>query len=192
MIVGHPEVLAIESRITLAYAEPGLRALGCFTLLIQGRRFGVYEDDATMLANSFDEVCRRIDRRGRHRARFGADSSAHEIASSIVSILYDDLPAEAKLLGMRNDELADLVHGSRLIWAPDGDAAFDDRSHVLHIDIDDQVRLIAFRRGDQGLFDPSTLVDQWLPIDEFYSVLGEWRDRFVLEWECHPKVRSVT
>lgn len=182
VIVGQTREFAVESHISAAYEELGLRALGFFTLLIKGRRFGVHEHDATMLANSFDEVCRRIAHRGQHIAPFGADSRPYEIASAIVSVLYCDIPSEAKQLGMTNKELAVLTHERRLVWAPDGDAAFDDRSHVVQFDVDNQVRLIAFRRGEEGLFDEASLVDQWLPAEEFYTVLEEWRDCFTREW----------
>jgi hypothetical protein len=157
-----------------------------FTLMIQGRRFGVHEEDATMLANSFDEVCRRIAGRGRHGAPFGIDGSPYEIATATVTVRYGDPLGKANLFGMTHDELAELVYEHRLVWAPDGDAAFDDGSHVLHLDVGDRVRLVAFKRGDERLFDPATLVDQWLPIDEFYSVLEGWRESLM----SHRRKRS--
>ncbi len=192
MITGHADLFAIESYISRAYAELGLRALGFFTLIIKGRRFGVHEEDATMLANSFDEVCRRISNRGQHTAPFAADGSQSDIAASVVGALYGDLPREGCALGISHDELAELVHQHQLIWAPDGDAAFDDRSYVVQLDVGDQVRLIGFKRGDEGLFEAGSLVDHRLPIDEFYSILEKWRDDFVWEWERHPKEPRVT
>ncbi|MFN9300615.1 MAG: Imm42 family immunity protein [Acidobacteriota bacterium] len=189
MMTGNPETFAIESHITRAYEELGLRALGFFTVMIKGRRFGVHEEDATMMANSYDEVCRRIANRGQHTAPFGADGCSRDIAFSVMSALYSDPPEKMSALGISYDALDKLVHGNRLEWAPDGDAAFDDGSHVLQFDVGDHVRLIGFKRSDEGLFDPCSLVDQRLPADEFYSILEEWRDAFVSEWERYPKER---
>ncbi len=192
MIVGIPEEFAIESQISHAYEAPSLRALGFFNILLNGRRFGVREDDATMLANSFDEVSRRIGNRGNHVAEFGSHQQAADaIASAVISSLYCEQPSPERLLGMTANELATLVHDRRLVWAPDGDAAFDDRSFVLHFDVGDQVRLIAFKRGEEGLYDTASLVDQWVRAEVFYSTLQEWRHRFGHEWARHPKERPV-
>lgn len=166
-------------------------ALGFFTLIIQGRRFGVQEEDATMLANSYGEVCRRIAGRGRHTAPFGGTGNPYEIASSVVGVVYDEPPEMEGPLRKGYDELTDLVYKNRLVWAPDGDEAFDDGSHVLQLDVGDEVRLIAFKRFDDRPFDPVSLVDQRLSIDEFYSILEDWRDGFVSEWEQHPKESRV-
>jgi hypothetical protein len=63
MIVGEPQIFAIESGISRAYARLSLLALGFFVIHVGGRRYGVYEEEATMLANSFDEVRRRLSHR---------------------------------------------------------------------------------------------------------------------------------
>jgi hypothetical protein len=60
MMIGNPGIFAIESEISRAYERLGLRALGFFVLHVGGRRYGVYEPEATMLANSFDDVQERI------------------------------------------------------------------------------------------------------------------------------------
>lgn len=40
MLLGNPDVFAIESQITTAYAKPGLRALGYFVIYVNGKRYG--------------------------------------------------------------------------------------------------------------------------------------------------------
>lgn len=73
------------------------------------------------------------------------------------------------------------------MWAPDGDAAFDDGSYILQFDFEDRVRLIAFK-SDQGYsYDPATLSEVWMPAEAFYQILQQWRDSFEDEW-----VRSVS
>jgi hypothetical protein len=73
------------------------------------------------------------------------------------------------------------------MWAPDGDAALDDGSYVLQFDVDDRVRVIAFRCRENFLHDPATLSDVWLSADGFYNVLQQWHDAFEAEWESLPK-----
>jgi hypothetical protein len=75
-------------------------------------------------------------------------------------------------------------------WAPDGDEAFDDGSYVLQFDVDDRVRLIAFKHGERGegwQCDSATLRDVWLAADEFYRILQQWHDAFYAEWVAAPK-----
>ncbi len=44
-----------------------------------------------------------------------------------------------------------MVWDSKLMWAPDGDEAFDDGSYVLQIDSGSLVRLIGFKGTSGGL-----------------------------------------
>lgn len=69
---------------------------------------------------------------------------------------------------------------SEVVWAPDGDEAFDDGSFVLQFDEKDKVRVLAFRRG-KGDSDISDLAEVRLDPDEFYGVLGSWRSQFEIE-----------
>jgi hypothetical protein len=84
--------------------------------------------------------------------------------------------------------LSDIIYSQHLIWAPDGDEAFDDGSFVLQFDIQDCARLIAFKSHPPALLDPNTLRDVTLPTDTFYGILQEWRDEFLREWTALPKV----
>ncbi len=76
------------------------------------------------------------------------------------------------------DQLHKEILTNRIIWAPDGDAAFDDGGHVLQFDDGIRVRLIAFRnpRPDEDI--KSTLKDVVVEADVFYGVLGKWVSEF--------------
>jgi hypothetical protein len=78
------------------------------------------------------------------------------------------------------------LYSNSLVWAPDGDEAFDDGSYVLQFDVGDRVRLVAFKRPD-SLVDPASVREVWVSSETFYNVLREWRDSFMAEWESLPK-----
>lgn len=79
---------------------------------------------------------------------------------------------------------------NRIMWVPDGDEAFDDGSYILQFDVQDQVRLIAFRSGQDCLYDSPSLTEMWLALDHFYDVLERWRTFFEAEWASLPKVSA--
>ena len=68
---------------------------------------------------------------------------------------------------------------NRILWAPDGDEAFDDGGHVLQFDIGDQVRLIAFVNRPS---EDDALREVWLNADNFYGLITEWHNGFEAEW----------
>ena len=142
-----------------------------------------------MLACSFDQVERRIAHRGEHRASFAHEKDAGAIADAFRNAAYGDEPAES-YFGIPLEEFRRLFHreSSDLMWAPDGDEAFDDGSYVLHFDIEDRVRLIAFRSSEGYVHDPATLSDVWLPAAAFYEVLGQWHEAFDGEWTATPRI----
>lgn len=83
---------------------------------------------------------------------------------------------------MTTTAFEDEVRAAELIMAPDGDAAFDDGSHVLQLDCGNSVRIIAFRnRGEMGDILTSS---KHLMIDaaDFYNVLESFVANFELEW----------
>ena len=60
---------------------------------------------------------------------------------------------------------------------------------MLHFDIEERVRLIAFKSNEDGYrHDPRTLTDMWLDAAEFYRILQDWRDAFEEEWTCAQKI----
>lgn len=170
MIIGDTGAFAIESGITKAHANLGLRALGFFVIHVGGNRYGLYESNATTLASSFDEVQNRIARRGLHTAPFAEELDAGRLADTFRHALYaDDLQHE--FFGLSRDQFSDLAYSNDLLWAPDGDETFDDGSYILQFDLGDRVRLIAFKRSENGLHDPFTLRDVWISAEGYSRVL---------------------
>lgn len=187
MITGDTFNFAIESGITQAYARPSLYALGFFVIHIGGYRYGVCSPDATMLACSFREVEERIVRRGRHSVHFATEPAADKIAKAIYRATYAPNQESERFFGIPQPEFNSLVYANHLMWAPDGDEAFDDGSYVLHFDVKDRVRLIGFKCGEDYHHDARSLSDMWLEADEFYQVLQNWHDAFEAEWLAAPK-----
>jgi hypothetical protein len=192
IIIGNPKKFALESGITRAYAHPGLRALGFFVIYIAGRCYGVRTPDATTLACSFDKLQDRIAWRGKHIASFALYPNAGVIADAYRDAIYAPNQHNAVFFGIPQSQFRDLIYNNRLVWAPNGDEAFDDWSHVLQFDVDDRVRLIAFKSKEEGYHhDPNTLKDMWLKADEFYDVLQRWRDEFEKVWAGAPKISEA-
>lgn len=186
MIIGNPSIIGIESSITRAYERLSFRALGFFVIHVGGRSYGVKSADATLLANSFDEVERRVAMRGSHVVPFATEADAGRIADSFRNAIYAETQQES-YFGIPRSEFSQMIHSRNIMWAPDGDAAFDDGSYVLQFDIGDRVRLVAFKCGQGYLHDPPTLSDQWLSGDDSYCVLQQWHDAFEAEWASMPK-----
>ena len=74
-----------------------------------------------------------------------------------------------------------------LEWTADGDEGFDDGSCVLQFDIEAEVRLVAFSRATNTIFDPDSLREVWIIAEEFYAILQNWHDGFLAEWASFPK-----
>jgi len=189
VIIGDTDVFAIESQITRAYARLSLRGLGFFVVHIGGYRFGVHAPEATALACSFDTVKERIDHRGEHIAELSSEPDASLIARAVRLALYTPNQEEQQFFGLSGSQLSDVIYSRRLLWAPDGDAAFDDGSKILQFDIDDRVRLIAFRLDDgsngSGV---SSLREVSISAETFYGLLRMWHHAFEEEWKAAPKV----
>lgn len=187
MIVGDPECFAIESVITEAYEYPGLMGLGYFLIHLCGRSFGLKKVDASMLACSFDEVARRIAERGSHNPPFPIDSNAERIANAFIRAGYEPTHEDGEqFFGIVAPEFRKATR--RLEWAPDGDAAFDDGSSVLHLEDMKNVRLIGYVSTPEYVCDSKSLREIWLPIDGFYAILQSWHDRFDTEWKAARKI----
>jgi Immunity protein 42 len=185
MTVGDTSLFAIESEITRAFEKPSWRGLGFFVIHVGGQSYGIKSPGQSMLACSFDEVGARITGRGTHHAPF-AEAAAIEIANAYTSAIYLDNDGKEMYFGMSEAEFTKTLSSKSLVWAPDGDEAFDDGSYVLQFDVDDRVRLIAFKRPE-SLVDPASVREVWLSSDTFYNALREWRDTFVAEWESLPR-----
>jgi len=190
--IGDKAQFAIESGITKAYARLSFRALGFFVIYVRKLRYGVYAPDATLLACSFSEVVARIARRGTHTAPFAASAEAGVIADAYRDAIYAPDRENERFLGFPQPEFCSLFYLNHLAWAPDGDEAFDDESYVLHFDVGDWVRLVAFKNAEEGYHhDPRTLTDIWLEAGKFYRVLEDWRKAFQEEWSLAPKISEL-
>jgi len=97
--------------------------------------------DATMLAVSFDEVGRRIVRRGHHNPSFAKTATAEEIAYSFRRAIYDESKDGELFFGMPVRQFADTVYSNHIEWI--GDEEFDDGSYVLQFEDENRVRLVA-------------------------------------------------
>src|SRR5215471_13633512 len=180
MTVGDTSVFAIESEITRAFERPSWRGLGFFVIHVAGQSYGIKSPGQSMLACSFDEVGSRINGRGTHQAPF-AEAAAIDIANAYTSAVYLDNNGNETYFGMSETEFTKTLYSNSLVWAPDGDEAFDDGSYVLQFDVGDRVRLIAFKCPDT-LVDPASVREVWISSDIFYNALRQWRDTFTAEW----------
>ncbi len=135
-----------------------------------------------MLGCSFEEVNSRLQRCGTHCAPVLGDINAAEIAEAYLDVIYRDTP-RTDYFGLSHQKFVEVVHSSAITWAPDGDEAFDDGSVVLHLDVENRVRLIAFNNTDVADDMIGTIREVWLDADLFYGVLSRWRDNFDAEWE---------
>jgi hypothetical protein len=190
LIVGNPSVFAIESSITRAYERLSLRALGLFVIHIGGSSYGQLSSNSTMLACSFDEVARRIASRGGHTVPFASEPDAGKVANAVRNALYAEQQHE-RYFGVPRREFIDMIRLKRVVWAPDGDEAFDDSSYVLQFDVGNRVRLIAFKCGRGVSHDPDTIHDVWLETTDFYHTLQHWYDAFQAEWTSAPKLADA-
>jgi hypothetical protein len=191
MLVGDPNTFAIESEITLAYDHLSQRALGFFVLHVMGRCYGVRKSDATMLANAFDEVGRRIAKRGNHKPAFPMTATAANIAYSFRRAIYDESEEGELFFRMPVRQFTNAISSNHLEWTAYCDEAFDDSSYVLQFEDENQVRLVAFTGTPDFRYDPVSLRDVCLSPDAFYEILQEWHDRFKDEWSSWPKVSET-
>lgn len=184
MIEGDSKVFAIESAITKAYGSKSNYALGCFILHVNGHAYGVHSSEASLLACSVNEVRERLVRRGKHIASFSEEPNAGLIADSFRHAIYAPNQDQHCFFNIPHSRFIEIINSRHLLWAPDGDEAFDDGSFIIQFDINDNVRLVAFKSKIVGYgHDPKTLADIMLPANRFYNILDKWQDAFEREWE---------
>jgi hypothetical protein len=177
MIIGDIRTFAIESEVSEFSKRLSLRGLGYFVVHISGEQFGVKSPRATMMANSFDEVCRRLSEQGSHVAPFAATLDAYHLASLVQEALYGDVSTSFHL-----KDIAATLEERKLIWAPDGDAAFDDGAVIVQIDEETHVRLVAFRNSPSSSGGPINLQELRIASDNYYDTLRKWSEAFLAEW----------
>jgi hypothetical protein len=118
LIIGDLSTFTIESHVSKSYARPSLRALGSFILHVGGRSYGVQSEEATMLACSFDEVGRRLSRRGTHVAPFGDAPDALTVGEAIYNATYGADGALCSIPGLSLNQVKEIVDFNHLQWAP--------------------------------------------------------------------------
>jgi hypothetical protein len=181
MIIGQPAQFAIESSISKACEDLSIRAIGSFVIHLGGCHYGRDAPNSTAMACSFDEVGRRITRRGTHTAPFSAAPDAGLIADSVRNAIYAE-EARESYFSLSAKDFSDLIYSNHILWAPDGDEAFDDGSYVLQFDHEVSVRLVGFKSAGFCSYDPRTLRDVWIDQDTFYGLLQQWHLAFEREW----------
>ncbi|MBY5775224.1 hypothetical protein GFL49_33865 [Rhizobium leguminosarum bv. viciae] len=190
MIVGDCRIFAIESGITEAVENLSQLALGYFVIHVGGRAFGVRQPDASLLGCSFDEVERRLQRRGMHVPPIPLDVPATEIATAYLDAIYRD-NARTDYFGLSQHQFADALQTSGAIWAPDGDEAFDDGSHILQFDVVGRVRIVAFLNTEAPDDFSQTISEEWVDADLFYAIVSGWKTLFSLERTAQLKAKST-
>ena len=179
MLIGDKAIFAIESGVKDYYKRPSFLACGFFLIHILGRRYGVHSPDATMLACSYGEVERRLAGRGYHTAPFSKETNGGAIADAFRDAIYAPGQTGKKFFDLSQEDFTAVIYGNHLMWAPDGDEAFDDGSYIIQFDVENSVRLIGFNDVEAGYHhDPDTLRDISMDADAFYKILQNWRDAF--------------
>ena len=190
VVVGDRMSFAIESGITRAFPSPSQRALGFFVIHIRGKAHGVQEPDASILGCSFEAVNDRLRGRGTHQVPFLSTIDAPLIAEAFLDVTYRQT-ARDDYFELTAAEFTEILHGNAIVWAPDGDEAFDDGSHVLQFDVGNKVRLIAFVNAESPEEVGGTVVEEWLDDEVFYRVLYRWREQFAAEWVSRSREDSA-
>jgi hypothetical protein len=144
-----------------------------------------------MLARSFDEVKDRVAMRGSHVVPFATEPDAGRIAAAFRNAIYGEDPSESHF-GVPLAQFREMIYSKRIMWAPDGDEAFDDSSYVLQFDVKDHVRLIAFKSMTCFPYDSATIRDTWIAADNFYDILQRWHEAFENEWASLPKSSDLS
>ena len=101
--------------------------------------------------------------------------------------MYEDGRQSEKFFGRSAAELREDLAVNEIVWAPDGDAAFDDGGHVLQFDQGSRVRVISFRNANRPGEVTNSIAEIWMNADEFYNLLGEWLSRFETAWLAELK-----
>ena len=177
-LFGNKDNFAIEYGISKAYKQIGLRALGYFVIYINGKLYGIKSNDATCLANSYNTIIERLEMKGKHKTTFSNETNPETIANAMIYAIYS--PIEKTIFPEIN--VKDELYTNKIIWAPDGDEAFDDGSFVLQFDIDNNVRIIGFRFNSDYECEKDSISETWIDQNAYYKILTEWRISFDNEW----------
>lgn len=181
MITSDVSKFAIESEIVEFWHDRRFMAYGYFTIVVNHQRYGIVDRDDVTLGILMREMVRCIERRGTHTAFFATRSNAIEIADNVNLAGYGD-DDYVEYMGLNRWQLNSEVARAKLTWLTSGSEAFDDGSTILHFDCGEQVRLVAFKAGDDCRSVTGSVADVWLEADEFYGVLTAWASSFNAAW----------
>lgn len=170
-----------KAALPRCFEHPTPSALGYFIIHVGGRAYGVREPEASLLGCSFDGVEHRLWRRGTHLLPLSAGVSAAELASAYLDLIYRD-NARSDYFGLSPRQFEDALFSSGVIWAPDGDEAFDDGSHVLQFDVGTHVRIVAFSNTEEPDELAQTVREEWIHADLFYATVSCWKVLFSAEF----------
>ncbi|WP_145750183.1 Imm42 family immunity protein [Nitrospirillum amazonense] len=183
MIIGDISSFAIESSITTPLARKSQLGIGYFVLHINGQVYGVHSPEATVLGCSFYSVQDRIKQRGSHLAPFCSEE-AYKVADAVRAAEFDENRQDDIFFdGLSAEDLRASLSDNSIIWAPDGDAAFDDSSIVLQFDYGDMVRIVAFKNLEDDEDFIGTIESVEIELEGYYGLLAEWSRQFKAEWE---------
>lgn len=182
IVVGNTNLFAIESNVSVFYQSKGQLALGYFVVYIRDVCYGVKLIDATLLACSFYQIDDILKKRTSHTLLF-SEVDAQDLADMYLAVIYAENSGDCLYFGKSAQEIKQILYESDVIWAPDGDAAFDDGSHILLFNFGHMVRLIAFKNSESYI--ATNLQELLIPSDSFYDILDEWKRQF--ESQLHSK-----
>jgi hypothetical protein len=126
---------------------------------------------------------------GSHTAPFSNHPDSISLADAYYNGFYNETEEGELLIGLDRDEFINILCSKKIVWAPDGDGAFDDGSHILQFDFGTQVRLIGFRANDECEVERSSIAEIWVDAHEYYSVLSSWLGWFDREGSASSKIQ---
>jgi hypothetical protein len=180
-ITGDVSKFAIESQIVEFWPDRRFMAYGYFTIIVNNKRYGLADQDDVTLSMPMRKMVRCIERRGTHNASFATRGNAIEIADYVNLAEYADNDY-VEYMGLSRRQLQSEVASRKLDWLTSESEAFDDGSTMLHFDCGEQVRLVAYKAGEDFHAVKGSVADVWLDADEFYGVLNAWASSFNAVW----------
>ncbi|MBB3743092.1 hypothetical protein FHX10_002585 [Rhizobium sp. BK591] len=177
MIFGNKEHFAIESGVSKFLKSKNQMAIGFFNIYINSFQYGVRKEDASILGSSYYEVKNRIKDTGKHG--FSKLLSAAEIIHIFQYESYGIGSRVDDLIAHQDGKLLQEIIDNKIVWAPDGDAAFDDGGHVFQIDEGKMVRIIGFINDIPAKNTSEIRIEAV----KFYKILQDWSDFFYKDWD---------
>jgi len=118
-----------------------------------------------------------------------ADVTAADVAAAYLDAIYRDNP-RTDYFGLSQHQFADALQSSGSISAPDGDATFDDGSHILQFAVGNRVRIVAFLNTKSADDLSGTISEEWMDADLFYATVSGWKTLFAIERASRLKAKT--